>query len=80
MTEDVVVAGTFVGTMEAEIVKGLLEASGIVCFLSQEGAARAAGIQIGPMGEVDVLVSKADAQAAKALVDDYLSGRLSPAE
>jgi hypothetical protein len=74
MTEqDWVVVETVTGSLQAELLRGLLEAQEIEVILSQEGAGRAFGLEVGPMGEVQILVSKKDSERARAIIDNYFS-------
>jgi hypothetical protein len=61
------------GQLEAEMLRGLLEAQGITVFLSQEGAGRAFGFTVGPMGLVQVLVPASQAEQAFEIVQNYVS-------
>jgi hypothetical protein len=63
------------GELEAEIIRGLLEAGGIEVYLNQEGAGRAYGINVGTMGKVQVLVPSHQSVSARQILDDYLSGK-----
>ena len=47
---------TVSGELQADLLRGLLEAGGIKVFLNQEGAGKVYGLTMGPMGEVQVLV------------------------
>ena len=69
-----VVVETVTGSLNAEILRGLLQAQGIDVMLSQEGAGRALGLEVGPMGEVDILVSPENVQVARKLIDESYSG------
>lgn len=71
---DWVVVETVNGSLNAEILRGLLQAQGIDVMLSQEGAGRALGLEVGPMGEVDILVNSDDVPEARKLIDDYYTG------
>ena len=62
--------------VQAELLRGLLEAQGIDVLLSQEGAARAIGINIGAMGDTQVLVRSEDEDAARELMRQYEAGDL----
>ena len=42
--------------VQAELLRGLLEAQEIPVLLSREGAGRALGLSVGPLGEVHILV------------------------
>lgn len=72
--KDWVVVETVSGSLQAELLRGLLEAQEIDVILSQEGAGRAFGIEVGPLGEVQILVSPQDSQNARAIINDYYSG------
>lgn len=63
------------GDLQAEILRGLLEAQGIPVFMSQESAGRAIGLTVGPLGEVTLLVRAEDLQEAQRVLADYRSGR-----
>lgn len=62
------------GEFQAEILRGLLEAQGIRVFLSQEGAGRAIGLSVGPLGEVEILVPAESRQLALQVLEDYRAG------
>ena len=64
------------GDLEAEIIRGLLQANGISVMLSKEGAGQALGLQIGKMGEVQVLVPSENADYSRSIIDDYYAGKL----
>ncbi len=64
------------GGIEAEILRGLLEANGIPVVVSQEGAARAIGLGVGPLAETQLLVPKVHLQEALALLRAYRAGEL----
>lgn len=72
--QDWVVVDTVAGSLQAELIRGLLEAQEIEVILSQEGAGRAFGLEVGPLGEVQMLVSQADSQQARAIIDEYYRG------
>lgn len=58
------------GELNAEIMRGLLEAQGIPVNLSQEGAGKVYGLTIGEFGRVEILVPSGYlAQARQVLVD-----------
>jgi hypothetical protein len=44
------------GDLQAEILRGLLEAQGMQVWLSQEGAGRVYGLGLGELGKVQILV------------------------
>lgn len=65
------------GQVQAEILRGLLEAQGIEVLLSQEGAAKAIGLSVGAMGDTQLLVRTEDEAAAREILRQYDSGELS---
>lgn len=69
-----VVVETVSGSLNGELLRELLQAQGINVLLSQEGAGRALGLTVGPMSEVDILVSSEDVAQARELIDDYYKG------
>lgn len=63
------------GELQAGLLRNLLEAQGIMVFLNQEGAGRAVGLTLGPLGEVQVMVPKHQSQEARQIVEDYYAGK-----
>jgi hypothetical protein len=76
MDEDIVVVETTSGLIEAEILRGLLEANGINVWLSHESAGKVIGLSVGPLGQVDLLVPAEQEDDAKKILSDYHAGRL----
>lgn len=64
------------GDLQAELLRGLFEAQEIPVLLSREGAGRAYGFTVGPLGEVDILVPENFAKEAKSILKMYQSGEL----
>jgi len=62
------------GDLQAEILRGLLEAQGIPVLLSRESAGRAIGLSVGPLGEVVILVRAENLWEAQRVLSDYRSG------
>jgi hypothetical protein len=60
--------------VQAELLRGLLEAQGIPVLLSREGAGRALGLTIGPLGEVNLLVPGEFQAEAKSIIKQYEVG------
>jgi hypothetical protein len=60
--------------VQAELLRGLLEAQGIPVLLSREGAGRALGLTIGPLGEVNILVPGEFQAEAKNIIRQYEGG------
>ncbi len=63
------------GEFQANLLRNLLEAQGIKVFLNQEGAGKAYGFTVGPLGQVQVLVPEHQSQEARQIVDDYYAGK-----
>lgn len=59
------------GSIDAEIIRGMLEAQDIPVVLSQEGAGRAIGLTIGPLGETQILVPKDKLEDAQKILDEF---------
>jgi len=57
--------------VQAEMVRGLLEAQGIQVMLSKEGAATAYGLTVGAFSEIEIFVRHSQADAAKKIIDEY---------
>jgi len=68
------------GGIQAEILRGYLEAQGIPVWLSQEGAGRVYGLGIGVLGNVQILVPSSSYEKARALLDDYYAGKIETEE
>lgn len=64
------------GELQGELIRGLLEAHDIEVYLAQEGAAKVYGLNIGSMSEVNIYVRSRDLAAAKAVYQDYETGKL----
>jgi hypothetical protein len=69
-----VVAARVAGELQAELLRGLLEAQGVSVYLAIEGAARAIGITVGSFGEVDIMVPADELQTALEIIDSYQAG------
>jgi len=76
MSHKLVVVYTATGQMQANIVKGLLEANGIPVVLSQESAGATYGFTVGAMGLVDLLVTEDRRAEAEALLAEMTRGEL----
>lgn len=62
------------GQLQAEILKGLLEAQGITVWLNQEGAARAYAVTVGTLGMVEILVPTSMVDKAQQVLAAYYRG------
>lgn len=60
--------------VQAELLRGLLEAQDIPVLLSREGAGRALGLTIGPLGEVHILVPDQYQNQARKVLNQYQTG------
>jgi hypothetical protein len=76
MADELVTIESTFGMIEAEILRGLLQARGIDVWLLQESAGIAIGLSVGRLGRVDLLVTSNQAQMARTILDDYHAGRL----
>jgi hypothetical protein len=74
MDQDIVQVGSVSGKIEAEILRGLLEASGINVLLVHEAAASIYGLGVGPLAQVDLMVPAAQASEAVKIIERYHSG------
>lgn len=74
--EEWVLVDTAAGQLQAEIVRGLLEAQGIQVWLNQAGAAHAYAMTVGSMGRVEVLVPSSASEQAQHILGDYYAGTL----
>lgn len=67
-----VVLDEVMGMLEAEIIRGVLEAQEITTLiLNQEGAGRAIGFTLGILGTVQLLVLEGDLKKADAALEEY---------
>jgi hypothetical protein len=74
MEEKWEVVETVQGHLTAEILRGLFEAQGIRVWLNQEGAGVVYGINVGPMGSVEILVPTSSLTQARQILDTYYAG------
>jgi hypothetical protein len=69
------------GDMQAEILRGLLEAQGLKVWLSQEGLGHSVfPVTISAMGAVQILVPHNQVPPARAILDEYYAGNLEDME
>ena len=62
------------GQLEAEMIKGFLEAQGIEAILNQESLGRTMGLSAGPLGRVQVLVRESQSAEARELLNAMNNG------
>jgi hypothetical protein len=80
MADKIVTVASVNGMIEAEIFHGLLESNGVKVWLSHEAAGTAIGINIAPLGTVDIMVQEKDLERARQVLEDYRAGRLENGE
>jgi hypothetical protein len=76
MTQEYATVATASGMMEAEILKGMLQAQGVTVWLRHESAGSAIGLGVGPLALVDICVPLDQESEALAVLEDYSSGAL----
>ena len=64
------------GEMQAQQVRGFLEASGIATLERGEALRHTHGLTIDGLGAVEIYVSAADAERARSLIESAEAGRL----
>lgn len=62
-------------TIQAEVLRGLLEAQGFQVLISKEGYQSAIGITGYPLANIEILVPKDQATEAKQILQDYYAGK-----
>jgi N-methylhydantoinase B/oxoprolinase/acetone carboxylase alpha subunit len=62
------------GQLQAEIIKGLLEAQGVRVWVNPQGAARAYAVTVGTLGAVEILVPSSSADQARQVLEAYDRG------
>lgn len=76
MSEEYALVATASGRLEAEILRGLLEANGIPVWLLGESAGSAIGLGVGPLGQVDIRVPNEFEAQAREVLGEYFADRL----
>ena len=69
--QKLVLAAKIHGDVHAEIIRGLLEAQDIPVMIAREGAARALGVTVGSLGEIEILVPEQNLEDARAIIAEY---------
>jgi hypothetical protein len=67
---------TVSGLLEAEILRGLLEAAGVMVELSHEAALSVYSLGVGRMARVDLMVRAEQEDLAREVIQAYRSGSL----
>jgi len=68
------------GQLQAELLKGLLEAQGILVWLNAQGAAHAYAVSVGSMGAVELLVPSSAVEQTRQILDAYYRGDFESSE
>ena len=76
MPNELVTVETVSGLLEAEILRGLLEAAGVAVELSHEAALSAYSFGVGRMARVEVMVRAEQEDLARKIIGEYRSGAL----
>lgn len=63
-----------VGEIQAELILGLLKAQGVNANAVQEGAGKAYGLGVGPLGEIEITVPTTQLAQAQDILARYESG------
>lgn len=71
---------TAAGDLEAEMIKGFLQAQGLDVTISQESVARTLGLTAGKLGEVQVLVPESQVVEAQNLLAAMRGGEFEDTE
>jgi hypothetical protein len=72
--EEWVVVDRVQGQLQAEILKGMLEAQGIMVWLNSQGAAHAYAVSVGSMGAVELMVPSSAVEQTRQILDAYYRG------
>ncbi len=76
MPSELVTVETVSGMLEAEILRGLLEAAGVMAELSHEAALSVYSLGVGRLARVDVMVRAEQEALAREIIEEYRSGSL----
>ena len=77
---DLIKVYTAAGELDAEMVKGFLEAQGIKVLLVQESIGRTYGLTVGMLGEVQLLVPNDQAEEARNIIEEMEDGNFEGTE
>jgi hypothetical protein len=69
------VAQKAIDIIQAQVLKGFLEAQGIEVYISQEGYEAAIGITGNPLADIEILVPNDQIEEAKKILADYHAGK-----
>ena len=76
MHSDYEIVYTAHGQLDAEMIKGLLEANGIQALVAGESVGTSYGLTIGPLADRDILVPARQADDARSILDAMERGDL----
>lgn len=66
---------TVSGSLQAELLKGMLEAEDITVIMMQEGVGHSVyALNVGPLSEVQILVPANQLSQARQVLDEYYRG------
>ncbi len=72
--EEWVLVYTAQGQLQAEIIRGLLEAQEITVWVNSPGAAHAYAVTVGTLGMVELLVPSNSVDKARQVLESYYRG------
>lgn len=72
--EEWILVDTVQGQLQAEILRGLMEAQGIRVWMNQQGASHAYAVNIGSLGAVELLVPTNSVDQARQVLEAYYRG------
>jgi hypothetical protein len=72
--EEWILIDTVQGQLQAEILRGLMEAQGIMVWMNSQGAAHAYALSVGTLGAVELLVPTNSADQARQILEAYYRG------
>ncbi len=78
MPDNYQVVYTAHGQLDAEMIKAFLESNGIGVIAAGESVGTTYGITLGPLGDVDIMVTAEQADEARSLLDAMERGDFDP--
>ena len=72
--EEWILIDTVQGQFLAEMLRGLMEAQGIMVWMNSQGAAHAYALSVGTMGAVELLVPTNSVDHARQILEAYYRG------
>ncbi len=76
LPNELVIVETVSGLLEAEILRGLLEAGGVLVELSHEAALSVYSLGVGRLARVELMVREEQESLARQIIAEYRSGAL----